>query len=166
MTALPSTGFGATVEAKNEDGSIVLAFDTTGPRFLAALEHGGAVPLPPYIRGGVADAQDRADYQTMFARYDGSVAAPTAGLHFTPALMAALADAGIATASVTLHVGAGTFQPVRVDDTDAHTMHAEWGEVPAATAARRRGDARRGRPRRRRSARPSLRLLESVARDA
>ena len=69
-------GFGATVEAKNEDGSIVLAFDTTGPSFLAALEHGGAVPLPPYIRGGVADAQDRADYQTMFARYDGSVAAP------------------------------------------------------------------------------------------
>ena len=104
------------------------------------------MPLPPYIRGGMADAQDRADYQTLFARYDGSVAAPTAGLHFTPGLMAALADAGIATAGVTLHVGAGTFQPVRVDDTDAHTMHAEWGEVPAADRPRRRGDARRGRP--------------------
>ena len=119
---------------------------STGPAFLAALEQGGAVPLPPYIRGGVADAQDRADYQTLFARYDGSVAAPTAGLHFTPALMASLAAAGIATAGVTLHVGAGTFQPVRVDDTDAHTMHAEWGEVPAETAQRRRGDARGGRP--------------------
>ena len=105
-----------------------------GPAFLAALEQGGAVPLPPYIRGGVADAQDRADYQTLFARYDGSVAAPTAGLHFTPELMAALAAAGVATAGVTLHVGAGTFQPVRVDDTDAHTMHAEWGEVPEQTA--------------------------------
>ena len=124
----------AKVETKNEDGSIVLAFDTTGPAFLAALETGGAVPLPPYIRGGIADARDRADYQTLFARYDGSVAAPTAGLHFTPALMASLAAAGIATAGVTLHVGAGTFQPVRVDDTDAHTMHAEWGEVPRATA--------------------------------
>jgi S-adenosylmethionine:tRNA ribosyltransferase-isomerase len=124
----------AEVEAKNEDGSIVLAFDTTGPAFLAALERGGAVPLPPYIRGGVADEHDRADYQTLFARYDGSVAAPTAGLHFTPDLMAALAAAGIATAGVTLHVGAGTFQPVRADDTDAHTMHAEWGEVPDTTA--------------------------------
>jgi len=127
-------GFGATVEAKNDDGSVVLAFDTTGPAFLTALEHGGEVPLPPYIRGGVADIQDQADYQTMFARHDGSVAAPTAGLHFTPRLMASLADAGIATASVTLHVGAGTFRPVRVDDTDAHIMHAEWGEVPVATA--------------------------------
>jgi S-adenosylmethionine:tRNA ribosyltransferase-isomerase len=142
------TGFGATVEAKNEDGSIVLAFDTTGPGFLATLEQSGAVPLPPYIRGGVADAQDRADYQTMFARYDGSVAAPTAGLHFTPELLASLTDAGIATASVTLHVGAGTFQPVRVDDTDAeHTMHAEWGEVPEATA-RAIAETRQGRPRR------------------
>ena len=159
------TGFGATVEAKNEDGSIVLAFDTTGPRFLAALEQGGAVPLPPYIRGGVADAQDRADYQTMFARYDGSVAAPTAGLHFTPELMAALADAGIATASVTLHVGAGTFQPVRVDDTDAHTMHAEWGEVPAGD---RRAPSRRRAPRGGRVVSigtTALRLLETVARD-
>ena len=127
-------GLAAKVETKNDDGSVVLAFDTIGPAFLASLEQGGAVPLPPYIRGGVADAQDRTDYQTLFARYDGSVAAPTAGLHFTPGLMAALAAAGITTAGVTLHVGAGTFQPVRVDDTDAHTMHAEWGEVPAETA--------------------------------
>jgi S-adenosylmethionine:tRNA ribosyltransferase-isomerase len=127
-------GVGATVEGKNEDGSIMLVFDITGPGFVAALERGGAVPLPPYIRGGVADEHDRADYQTLFARYHGSVAAPTAGLHFTPQLMAALAQAGIATACVTLHVGAGSFQPVRVDDTAAHTMHAEWGEVPDTTA--------------------------------
>jgi S-adenosylmethionine:tRNA ribosyltransferase-isomerase len=128
-------GLDATVDAKHEDGSIVLAFDTSGPEFLASLEQGGAVPLPPYIRGGVADVQDRADYQTLFARFDGSVAAPTAGLHFTPGLLSSLAAAGIATAGVTLHVGAGTFQPVRVDDTDAHTMHAEWGEVSVETAS-------------------------------
>ena len=157
-------GLLAKVEAKNEDGSIVLTFDTLGPAFLMSLEKGGAVPLPPYIRGGVADAQDRADYQTLFAKYDGSVAAPTAGLHFTPALMAALAAAGIASAGVTLHVGAGTFQPVRVDDTDAHTMHAEWGEVPEATA--RAVEATRAAGGRVVSVgTTSLRLLESVARD-
>ncbi len=152
-------GLSATVADKREDGSVVLEFDRSGPAFLAALEKGGAVPLPPYIRGGTADAQDRADYQTLFARHDGSVAAPTAGLHFTPALMASLAEAGIETAGVTLHVGAGTFQPVRVDDTDAHTMHAEWGEVPQATAdaiARARRVVAVGTT--------SLRLLESVAR--
>jgi S-adenosylmethionine:tRNA ribosyltransferase-isomerase len=157
-------GLAATVESKNEDGSVVLAFDALGPAFLASLEKGGAVPLPPYIRGGVADAQDRADYQTLFARYDGSVAAPTAGLHFTPGLIAALTAAGIATAGVTLHVGAGTFQPVRVDDTDAHTMHAEWGEVPEETA--RAVAATRDAGRRVVSVgTTSLRLLEAVARD-
>jgi S-adenosylmethionine:tRNA ribosyltransferase-isomerase len=157
-------GLAANVEAKNEDGSVVLTFHTTGPAFLASLEKGGAVPLPPYIRGGVADAQDRADYQTLFAKYDGSVAAPTAGLHFTPALMAALAAAGIASVGVTLHVGAGTFQPVRVDDTDAHAMHAEWGEVPEETA--RAVEATRAAGGRVVSVgTTSLRLLESVARD-
>jgi S-adenosylmethionine:tRNA ribosyltransferase-isomerase len=124
----------ATVDALHADGSVALAFDRAGPAFVAALAASGAVPLPPYIRDGVADARDRADYQTMFARVDGSVAAPTAGLHFTTTLMAALADAGIGATNVTLHVGAGTFQPVRVDDTDRHAMHAEWGEVPQATA--------------------------------
>lgn len=153
----------AKVEAKNEDGSVVLVFNTIGPAFLASLEQGGAVPLPPYIRGGVADAQDRADYQTLFARYDGSVAAPTAGLHFTPGLMAALAAAGIATAGVTLHVGAGTFQPVRVDDTDAHAMHAEWGEVPEQTA-RAIAATRAAGGRVVSVGTTSLRLLESVAR--
>lgn len=151
-------GLSATVTEKREDGSVVLAFDRSGHAFLTALEQSGAIPLPPYIRGGTADAQDRADYQTLFARHDGSVAAPTAGLHFTPALMAALAEAGIATAGVTLHVGAGTFQPVRADDTDQHTMHAEWGEVPQATAD---AIARAGRVVA--VGTTSLRLLESVA---
>jgi S-adenosylmethionine:tRNA ribosyltransferase-isomerase len=152
-------GLGSTIEAKNDDGSVVLAFDRAGPEFVTALEQGGAVPLPPYIRGGTADAQDRTDYQTLFAKHDGSVAAPTAGLHFTPALMAALADAGIATAGVTLHVGAGTFQPVRTLDTDQHVMHAEWGEVPQATA-----DAIAAAGRVVSIGTTSLRLLESVAR--
>jgi S-adenosylmethionine:tRNA ribosyltransferase-isomerase len=156
-------GLVATVHTKNEDGSIVLAFDASGPAVLAALEAGGAMPLPPYIRGGAADLQDRTDYQTLFARYDGSVAAPTAALHFTPGLMAALAAAGIATAAVTLHVGAGTFQPVRVDDTEAHTMHAEWGEMPEETA--RAVEATRAAGGRVVSVgTTSLRLLESVAR--
>ena len=158
-----ANGLTARVDAKHEDGSIVLAFGKSGHEFLTALEQTGAVPLPPYIRGGTADAQDRADYQTLFARHDGSVAAPTAGLHFTPPLLAALADAGIGTAGVTLHVGAGTFQPVRVDDTDAHTMHAEWGEVSEATAnavnaARAAGGKIVS------IGTTSLRLLESVAR--
>jgi S-adenosylmethionine:tRNA ribosyltransferase-isomerase len=156
-------GLGATVAAKNQDGSVVLAFDRTGHAFLTALEQGGAVPLPPYIRGGTADTRDRSDYQTLFAKHDGSVAAPTAGLHFTPALMAALAEVGIATAGVTLHVGAGTFQPVRVDDTDAHTMHAEWGEVPEATA-RAVAATRAAGGRVVSIGTTSLRLLEAVAR--
>lgn len=150
---------GARVAAKHEDGSIDLAFDRSGAELKAAIEAEGAVPLPPYIRGGTADPQDRADYQTLFAKHDGSVAAPTAGLHFTPGLMAALADKGIATAGVTLHVGAGTFQPVRVDDTDQHVMHAEWGEVPQATV-----DAIAAAGRVVCIGTTSLRLLESVAR--
>jgi S-adenosylmethionine:tRNA ribosyltransferase-isomerase len=149
----------ARVHAINDEGSIVLAFDRHGADFLAALEKSGAVPLPPYIRGGIADARDRADYQTMFAEIDGSVAAPTAGLHFTPALMQALADAGVKTARVTLHVGAGTFQPVRAADTDQHTMHAEWGEVSQATA-----DAIKAAKRVVSVGTTALRLLESVAR--
>ncbi len=149
----------ARVEAKHDDGSLTLAFDKRDGAFLAALEQAGAVPLPPYIRGGVADAQDRADYQTMFAAIDGSVAAPTAGLHFTPALMQALEAAGVATTRVTLHVGAGTFQPVRVDDTDRHAMHAEWGEVSPATA-----DAINSAKRVVSVGTTALRLLESVAR--
>jgi S-adenosylmethionine:tRNA ribosyltransferase-isomerase len=153
---LTFAGLNARVAAKGEDGSIDLAFDRP---LLPALADAGAVPLPPYIRGGIADARDRTDYQTLFAKRDGSVAAPTAGLHFTPELMAALDAAGIKTAGVTLHVGAGTFQPVRVDDTDAHVMHAEWGEVPQATA-----DAINAAERVVSIGTTALRLLESVAR--
>jgi len=125
---------------------------------IGKLEEAGAVPLPPYIRGGIAAARDRTDYQTMFAEIDGSVAAPTAGLHFTPGLVAALAEAGIACARVTLHVGAGTFQPVRVEDTDRHVMHAEWGEVSEATV-----DAIATAKRVVSVGTTALRLLESVA---
>ena len=152
-------GLAGSVAEKHEDGSVVLAFDKSGTDFIAAIERAGAVPLPPYIRGGTADAQDRADYQTLFAKHHGSVAAPTAGLHFTPDLMARLAALGITTAGVTLHVGAGTFQPVRVDDTDAHKMHAEWGEVPQATV-----DAIAKAKRVVSIGTTALRLLESVAR--
>jgi len=148
------------VATKHDDGSIEIAFDRTGAELMVAIESAGAVPLPPYIRGGTADARDRADYQTMFARIEGSVAAPTAGLHFTPELMAALGDAGVRTASVTLHVGAGTFQPVRVDDTEQHVMHSEWGQVPQATA-----DAIAAAKRVVSIGTTALRLLESVARD-
>ena len=148
------------VAAKHGDGSVEIVFDRGGPELRIAIESEGAVPLPPYIRDGVADARDRADYQTLFAKVDGSVAAPTAGLHFTPELMAALDAAGIRTANVTLHVGAGTFQPVRVEDTDQHAMHAESGEVPQATA-----DAIAAAKRVVSIGTTALRLLESVARD-
>jgi S-adenosylmethionine:tRNA ribosyltransferase-isomerase len=148
------------VAARHDDGSIDIVFDRGGAELMAAIESAGAMPLPPYIRGGTADARDRDDYQTLFARVDGSVAAPTAGLHFTPELMAALEGAGVRTASVTLHVGAGTFQPVRVDDTEQHVMHSEWGEVPQATA-----DALAAAKRVVSIGTTALRLLESVARD-
>jgi S-adenosylmethionine:tRNA ribosyltransferase-isomerase len=148
------------VAAKHADGSIEIAFDRSGPALMAAIETAGAVPLPPYIRDGIADARDRADYQTLFAKVDGSIAAPTAGLHFTPELMASLDAAGVRTANVTLHVGAGTFQPVRVDDTDQHIMHSEWGEVSQATA-----DAIASAKRVVSIGTTALRLLETVARD-
>ena len=127
----------ATVEAKGEAGEITLAFDFSGPVLDEAISAVGRMPLPPYIEGKRAtDAQDATDYQTMFAQHPGAVAAPTAGLHFTPALMKKFEAAGIAREFVTLHVGAGTFLPVKVEDTLDHKMHAEWGEVSAGTAAR------------------------------
>jgi S-adenosylmethionine:tRNA ribosyltransferase-isomerase len=129
--------FAAEVAEKHEEGDLTLAFACEGEPFRAMLERHGRMPLPPYIkRGAVGDTRDRADYQTIFARRDGAVAAPTAGLHFTPPLLAALDAAGIARATVTLHVGAGTFLPVKEDDTDRHPMHAEWGTIDAATASR------------------------------
>jgi S-adenosylmethionine:tRNA ribosyltransferase-isomerase len=127
----------AAVEAKGDAGEVTLAFDLSGPDLDAALQAVGEMPLPPYIAGkrGV-DAQDRSDYQTVYARKEGAVAAPTAGLHFTPSLMKSFQDAGISQEFVTLHVGAGTFLPVKAEDTRDHRMHAEWGEVPAAVAGR------------------------------
>src|SRR5690606_3493934 len=133
--------FGAGVEALAEerlaDGSFVLAFAGEEPVELL-LERAGRMPLPPYIAGKrPADAADRSDYQTMFAKEDGAVAAPTAALHFTPALLDAIVAAGITTETLTLHVGAGTFLPVKADDTDNHVMHAEWGRLEPDTADRR-----------------------------
>ena len=139
------TGLTATVTARDDDGGVTLAFDRDGADFARALAACGALALPPYIArpAGPTEA-DAADYQTLFARAEGAVAAPTAGLHFTPALLAALAAGGIGHATVTLHVGAGTFLPLRHDDIAAHRIHAERGEITpeaaaAITAARRAG---------------------------
>ncbi|MCS0503544.1 tRNA preQ1(34) S-adenosylmethionine ribosyltransferase-isomerase QueA [Ancylobacter mangrovi] len=126
----------ATLEAKGEGGEVTLRFGLGGAELDAAIAAIGHIPLPPYIATRRPDdAQDRSDYQTMFAAHEGSVAAPTAGLHFTPELIARLEARGIATHRLTLHVGAGTFLPVKVEDTVDHRMHAEWGEVSAETAA-------------------------------
>ena len=125
----------ATVEAKGEGGEVTLSFAFHGPILDQALDERGDMPLPPYIAARRApDERDRADYQTMFARMDGSVAAPTAGLHFTKSLIARLIARGIALHKVTLHVGAGTFLPVKSEDTAAHRMHAEFGSVSEAVA--------------------------------
>ena len=113
-----------------------LVFNCTGPDFDAALAQAGAMPLPPYIAALRApDEQDKTDYQTVFARHAGAVAAPTASLHFTPELLETLRDKGVQFTEVTLHVGAGTFLPVKVEDVTTHKMHAEWGEVSAEAAA-------------------------------
>ncbi len=126
----------ATVAAKGDAGAVDLAFDLSGPVLDEAIRAVGEMPLPPYIAlKRRAAATDAVDYQTLFAARDGAVAAPTASLHFTPALVAALEARGVTRHTVTLHVGAGTFLPVKVDDTADHIMHSEWGEVPAETAA-------------------------------
>ena len=115
---------------------LVLSFNLTGDDFDAALNAAGAMPLPPYIAAlRPADALDLVDYQTVFARHAGAVAAPTASLHFDADLLAALAAKGVLFSEVTLHVGAGTFLPVKVEDVTTHRMHAEWGEVSAQAAA-------------------------------
>jgi len=124
----------ATVEAKGEDGEVTLAFTFHGPVLDQTIDERGAMPLPPYIRRA-PDERDRADYQTMFAQAEGSIAAPTAGLHFTDALTSRLIARGITVHRVTLHVGAGTFLPVKAPDTESHRMHAEQGSVAAETAA-------------------------------
>ncbi len=127
----------AEVQAKREDGTLDLAFDRVGAALDEAIALVGAMPLPPYIaQRRPADSRDAEDYQTLFAARDGAVAAPTAALHFDAALLAALKEAGIATATVTLHVGAGTFLPVKADTIRAHRMHSETGEIDAETADR------------------------------
>ena len=129
-------GFAAEVMAKGEAGEVTLTFTCAGPELMAMLTRHGGMPLPPYIkREGLSDDHDREDYQTLFADKDGAVAAPTAGLHFTPEILGAIEAKGVKTIRLTLHVGAGTFLPVKVDDTDNHTMHAEWGEVSEQAAA-------------------------------
>ncbi len=150
--------FTATVISRGEGGEVTLRFDREGADLLAALARHGHVPLPPYIRRS-DDSCDRSDYQTLFARVDGAVAAPTAGLHFTDALFARLAVLGVERVAVTLHVGAGTFLPVKAEDTRDHVMHAESGCITAAAAEalnRRRGRLVA-------VGTTSLRLLESAA---
>ena len=129
-------GVRAEIVSKGAEGAIVLRFDRAGAALDEAIALIGAPPLPPYIAAKRApDEADRADYQTVFAARDGAVAAPTAGLHFTDELLAQFAAAGVERASVTLHVGAGTFLPMKVDDTDAHVMHSEWFEICEETVA-------------------------------
>ncbi len=153
----------ARVEAKEEGGLVTLSFNLHSAFLDAAIAERGRMPLPPYIAGRrAADDQDRTDYQTIYAQKEGAVAAPTAGLHFTPELFAALDARGVSRHFVTLHVGAGTFLPVKVDDTKNHIMHVEMGEVSAATAAalnqvRKKGGSLVA------VGTTSLRLLESAA---
>jgi S-adenosylmethionine:tRNA ribosyltransferase-isomerase len=159
-------GSGVTAIAgdRDADGGVTLDFEGDEP-VEVLLERAGQMPLPPYIASKrPTDGRDREDYQTMFAAKDGAVAAPTAALHFTPALMDAIAAAGIATETLTLHVGAGTFLPVKADDTDDHRMHAEWGRIDAACAARLNAVKARG-GRLIAVGTTSLRLLESAARE-
>ena len=155
----------ATVEEKGEGGEVTLRFDLSGPSLDEAIMSVGHIPLPPYIAAKRAeDEKDRQDYQTIYAREDGAVAAPTAGLHFTPDLFARLDAAGIERHFVTLHVGAGTFLPMKVDDTLDHKMHQEIGHVSAETAAKLNAVRARG-GRIVCVGTTSLRLIESAAAD-
>ncbi len=127
----------ALVEEKGDEGEVTLAFSLSGADLDEALTRTGRMPLPPYIESKrPQDQQDKSDYQTIFAKHSGAVAAPTAALHFTPNLMERLQAHGVTHEFVTLHVGAGTFLPVKVDDTKDHKMHAEWGEVSAEVVSR------------------------------
>jgi len=127
--------FFAMVEAKEPSGDILLRFDLPQDEFVAALQRHGAMPLPPYIRRAEFEGGDLTDYQTVFAEKNGAIAAPTAGLHFAPELLERLAERGIDCVRLTLHVGAGTFLPVKVDELKDHGMHAEYGIVGADAAA-------------------------------
>ncbi|MGO9005122.1 MAG: tRNA preQ1(34) S-adenosylmethionine ribosyltransferase-isomerase QueA [Beijerinckiaceae bacterium] len=153
----------AQVIEKATDGDVLLAFTRGGGELDATIARLGQTPLPPYIAGKrAADWRDAEDYQTLFATKLGAVAAPTASLHFTPQLVAAVAARGVAIHSVTLHVGAGTFLPVKADDTQDHRIHAEWGEIDSATAEALNAARARGR-RIIAAGTTSLRLLESAA---
>jgi S-adenosylmethionine:tRNA ribosyltransferase-isomerase len=155
-------GVSAIAERRLQDGSFILSFEGDEPVELL-LERAGQMPLPPYIAGRrPADEADKADYQTIFAEKDGAVAAPTAALHFTPELLAALDAAGVRRETLTLHVGAGTFLPVKAEDTSGHAMHSEWGRIDAETAARLNA-ARTAGGRLIAVGTTSLRLLESAA---
>lgn len=153
----------AIVRSRDTDGSVVLAFECAPEALGAALHRAGALALPPYIaRPDGPSEQDAQDYQTLFAAHEGAVAAPTAGLHFTPALMEALAARGVGLATLTLHVGAGTFLPMRSDLVREHHIHAERGQITAeAAAAINQARARGGRIIA--VGTTSLRLLESAA---
>jgi len=159
-----ANGVQARAGERDEDGGMALSFLGDEPVELL-LERAGQMPLPPYIASKRAtDAQDQADYQTMFAQEPGAVAAPTAALHFTPELVSALDAAGVGHAMLTLHVGAGTFLPVKADDTQEHRMHAEWGRIDAATADRLNAVRAKG-GRLIAVGTTSLRLLESAAQE-
>jgi S-adenosylmethionine:tRNA ribosyltransferase-isomerase len=152
----------AEVERKGGDGEVTLSFSFHGPALDQAIAELGSPPLPPYIASRRApDERDAADYQTMFASNDGAVAAPTAGLHFTPQLEKALGESGVGIHRITLHVGAGTFLPVKTEDTETHKMHSEWGSISADTA-RALNAARAGGGRIVAVGTTSLRLLESA----
>ncbi|MBV8701108.1 MAG: tRNA preQ1(34) S-adenosylmethionine ribosyltransferase-isomerase QueA [Bradyrhizobium sp.] len=155
----------AEVERKGTEGEVTLSFTFHGPTLDQAIADLGATPLPPYIASRrTPDERDTSDYQTMFAANEGAVAAPTAGLHFTPELEAALRARGVGLNRLTLHVGAGTFLPVKAEDTDGHRMHAEWGSLSAETAAALNAARARG-GRIVAVGTTSLRLLESAARE-
>ncbi|SMX42744.1 tRNA preQ1(34) S-adenosylmethionine ribosyltransferase-isomerase QueA [Actibacterium lipolyticum] len=159
-----SDALSARVAAKG-DGDVTLSFNLTGDDFDAALADAGAMPLPPYIAAKrPADAQDKEDYQTVFARHSGAVAAPTASLHFDDALLDELRAKGVQFSEVTLHVGAGTFLPVKVEDVETHKMHAEWGQVTQKAADemnQTRAEGGRIIP----VGTTALRLIESAAQD-
>lgn len=156
--------FSATVEDKREGGEVRLRFNVGGAALFAKLHEHGFMPLPPYIHRDGPDPQDQDDYQTVFARHEGAVAAPTAGLHFTPDLLAAVRERRVATVAVTLHVGAGTFLPVKTEDVLEHRMHAEYGEI-SESAAETINAVRAAGGRVVAVGTTSLRLLETVADD-
>ncbi|TNE58079.1 MAG: tRNA preQ1(34) S-adenosylmethionine ribosyltransferase-isomerase QueA [Sphingomonadales bacterium] len=157
-------GVSAVAEERHPDGSFTLLFEGDEP-VEVLLDRAGTMPLPPYIAGKrEVDERDREDYQTMFAEKDGAVAAPTASLHFTERLVAAIDEAGIQRETLTLHVGAGTFLPVKADDTEDHSMHAEWGQITTDMASRL-NSARKAGGRIIAVGTTSLRLLESAAAD-